>query len=166
MIWYQKDKYFAAAETMNAYGRGQVELLPLPNEKKKAYIMDGNLYSIEEILKEIQKRISLNRNMDFTICAAERYDSKWLREKYHINHLKIIDRDMLTASLFMSRYLTYFEGCIVAAEWEFSPIRISMEFLGKEILVYKNQKLIKQDEKCFKSEQGYLNYMEKSWKEI
>ena len=166
LIWYQKDQFFVASEKISACGRGQIELLPLPNEKKKAYIIDGDLHCIEEILKEIQRGTLLNQDMDLTICAVERYDSKRLRERYQINYLKIIDRDMLTSSPFMSGYLRYFEGCIAAAEWKFSPIRISMEFLGKEILVYKNQKLIRQDEKCFNSEQDYLSYMEKSWEEI
>lgn len=166
LIWYQKDQFFVASEKISACGRGQIELLPLPNEKKKAYIIDGDLHCIEGILKEIQRGTLLNQDMDLTICAVERYDSKRLREKYQINHLKIINRDMLTASPFMSGYLNYFEGCITAAEWEFSPIRISMEFLEKEIFVYKNQQLIREDEKCFNSEQEYLNYMEKSWREI
>ena len=166
LIWYQKDQFFVASEKISACGRGQIELLPLPNEKKKAYIIDGDLHCIEEILKEIQRGTLLNQDMDLTICAVERYDSKRLKEKYQINYLKIIDRDMLTSSPFMSGYLRYFEGCIAAAEWKFSPIRISMEFLGKEILVYKNQKLIRQDEKCFNSEQDYPRYMEKSWEEI
>lgn len=166
MIWYQNRKFFAASEKMNAYGRGQIQLLPLPDKKKKTYLMDGNLQYMEGVLKEIRKMTPQNDGIDLTVCAVEMYDIKRIREKYQINSLKIIERNIVTGSPFMSEYLNYFDGCITTADWEFSPIRISMEFLGKEILLYVNHQLIRQDETCFDSEQCYLNYMKESWEEI
>lgn len=166
MIWYQNHKFFTASEKMNACGRGQIQLLPLPDKKKKIYLMDGNLQYIEGVLKEIRKLTPQNTDIELMICAAEMYDMKQIREKYQTNSLKIIDRNMLTGSPFMSEYLNYFDGCITTPDWEFSPIRISMEFLGKEIFTYENHQLIRQAETCFNSEQDYLNYMKKSWEEI
>ncbi len=166
IIWHQNRKFFTASEKMNACGRGQIQLLPLPDEKQKTYLIDGDLHCAEEVLKEIRKLSPQNKDVELMICAAEMYDMKQIREKYQTNSLKIIDRNMLTGSPFMSEYLNYFDGCITTPDWEFSPIRISMEFLGKEIFTYENHQLIRQAETCFNSEQDYLNYMKKSWEEI
>ena len=160
VIWYENQRYLIAAKKKNLYGNEQLELLPFPEEKRKTYIMEGNRNDAKEVLKLFSK----GRMANLVLFTEEKYHFKRLKDNGQTDEIRVIDPGCLGDIPDLSDYLQYFEGYIAAGEKKtYSPIRICMEFLGKEILRYEKCSLEKEDKKCFESQQQYLEYMEKRW---
>lgn len=157
VIWYENQRYLIAAKKKNLYGNEQLELLPFPEEKRKTYIMEGNGNDAMEVLKLFSKG-------NLVLFTEEKYHFKRLKDNGQTDKIRVVDPECLGDIPYLSDYLEYFEGYIAAGEKEeYSPIRICMEFLGKETLRYEKYQLKKEDKKCFESQQQYLEYMEKRW---
>ena len=157
VIWYENQRYLIEAKKKNLYGNEQLELLPFPEEKRKTYIMEGNGNDAMEVLKLFSKG-------NLVLFTEEKYHFKRLKDNGQTDKIRVVDPECLGDIPYLSDYLEYFEGYIAAGEKEeYSPIRICMEFLGKETLRYEKYQLKKEDKKCFESQQQYLEYMEKRW---